>query len=164
MATRTVMRAWLAIAAKSLKYVASASGLVLVTSCFGHTVVRNEGGSDAMVVNLGTNRYIYSVTPTVELPPASASAVPVVSIAPADMVEVGIITLRVKVGGLEYGSLRRTEAEFYPELGILASEMGGSYFHVSDKEFVAQYLTTMTVSVMAPAHKPGIGVRLGADH
>ncbi len=135
------------------RYFTLICGLVIVItimSCYGNSIVRNQDPNKTMVVNLGKNRYIYSVTKIRQSESTSSTAIPVVSVVPVNMTEVGVITVQVKYSGWGRSGLRKTESEFYSELAKLSSEIGGTHFHVADKSVSYGYISAMTISVLAP--------------
>jgi hypothetical protein len=127
--------------------------VALTASCFGYSVEKTSDPARAMVVNLGANRYIYTVVRTRNLRAIASVATPVVSVAP-NVAEAGIITVKVEHSGWGYEGLRRTESEFYSELAPLTAEIGGQYFHVADKTVSQGFIEAMTVSVLVPNAPP----------
>lgn len=131
-----------------------AVGLALVVATapacgFGHSVERTKDPSKAMTINLGPNRYIYSITSLSPAPARTSPARPFVSVPPSGAAELGILTVQVDYSGWGNGGLRKTESEFYNELGSLAAELGGDHFHVADKSVdPGGTITAMTVSVV----------------
>ena len=126
---------------------------LLVAGCgYGHSVKMGADDSRAMVVNLGKNRYIYSISRLENLPKRETRALPTVSVAPQGAREIGIIAVSAEHSGFGTEGLRKTEVQFYSELGGLAATLGGQHFHVSDKSLLHGYIVGLTVSVLATSN------------
>jgi hypothetical protein len=122
--------------------------LVAVAGCFGHAVTRPNAST--VVESLGANRYWYHLTKTVQAPPRGAAA-PLVGTAPAGARELGLIEVSVEYSGAGGGGLRPSETDFYPMLGKLAGEMGGSNFLVVRSQHetrMGDWITSLTVDVL----------------
>jgi hypothetical protein len=82
--------------------------------------------------------------------PRQAPAVPISAVVPPGLSEVGIINVKIEIGGWGAGGARCTESEFYSELSQLAAELGGQNFVVANKSILSGFISAMTVSVLAP--------------
>jgi hypothetical protein len=118
-------------------------------SCgFGYGIVRPD--SRTVVENLGANRYVYRSTRLIQ-EPARGPAAPVIAIAPRGAHEIGSIEVTVELSGFGPGGLRTNESEFFPRLGEIAGEMGGTHFMVlrSTRDArTSSWITSLTVSVI----------------
>jgi len=124
--------------------------VLLSAACgFGHSVERPDDLN--VVENLGANRYVYRMTPLLQLA-AKGPAAPALGVAPAGAREIGLIEVSAEYDGWGgAGGLRDSEAEFYPRLAEVAGAMGGTHFmvlraaHVS--RFGVDWISTLTVDV-----------------
>lgn len=124
----------------------AALSLVLLTGCFGS--VDRWRDPQTLEVNRGALRYVYRMRPFTRAP-RTQTAVPVVSVPPERVVEVGAIEVELVLGGVLPPGVRNSEVQFYDELAALASMMGGTHFHVrSGARGVGGHITQMTVGVL----------------
>jgi len=120
-----------------------------VVSCgFGEGVVRPN---DVTVVeNRGANRYVYHLTRLSTVPPKPEAA-PALAVAPPRAREIGLIEVTADFSGSGPAGLRATEAEFFPRLGAIAGELGGTHFMVlrtTRDARTSEWITSLTVSVL----------------
>ncbi len=120
-----------------------------IASCtFGYGIVRPN--TRTVVENGGANRYVYHSTRLVS-EPARAAASPVIAIAPPGAREIGLIEVNIEYSGWGASGIRYSESEFFPRLGAIAGDMGGTHFMVlrSTRETrTGGWITALTVSVI----------------
>jgi hypothetical protein len=126
--------------------------LLLASACtnFGYARERSADPSRALVTNAGENRYVFSVTRIRRLRAKTERATPLVNVAPGNLAEVIVINVKAEFTGYGSEGLRSTEADFYSDLATLAAEYGATRFHVASKTVTGVYVSTMTVSGLAP--------------
>jgi hypothetical protein len=121
-----------------------------VVACgFGSRVERPDART--IVENRGANRYVYRSTVLVP-EPARGPAAPLVRDSPLSARQVGLVEVNVEYGAWGGGGLRDREADFYPELAVVAGELGGTHFKVlcstRDSRREAEWISSLTVSVL----------------
>jgi hypothetical protein len=115
---------------------------------FGHAIDRPTGHT--LVENLGDSRYIYRferMTDAAPRKPASVAAIP-----PPGARNIAIVEVVVGYGQPASGfpdGVRHREFEFYPLLGKLAGELGGTHFVILRVARSHAWISGLTVAVIA---------------
>lgn len=131
--------------------------LLFLSSCFGTgRELKTDGPTPQLTVNRGANRYVFRVVRTAaERPPVASAAIPVVQSPPDGLTEIAIINGAAEFSGFGAQGLAFSEAELYPEIAVLAQQVGATHFKVAKTTNANYgYLMSLTISAMAPPPKP----------